>query len=176
MTHRRSLVLALALALSGAFVFPARADEPHQPAAQNDEYAADLQGYVPGASRLEGRLMAPCCWTQTIDIHDSEIALSMRHELRRRLRNGESPDTIEASFVDRYGARVLAVPNDSKLKAVAVGLSILMAVAGIAAVRMVGRWRKRRELEPAAPGAAAGAPRDQWDERLDAELKGLDDA
>ena len=27
---------------------------------------------APGEARLEARLMAPCCWTQTLDMHESE--------------------------------------------------------------------------------------------------------
>jgi cytochrome c-type biogenesis protein CcmH len=169
----RWLAFALALAFGVLCLPRARADEPHEPAVK-DEYAADLQGFVPGASRLEGRLMAPCCWTQTIDIHDSEVAISMRHELRRRLRNGESPDAIEASFVQRYGPKILAVPPGSPLKTVAVGLSLLMGAAGVAAAMMLGRWRKHREALPAT--ASPVTKRDQWDDRLDAELKSLDDA
>src|ERR1700743_1304827 len=88
------LTLPISLSLSGT----ARADTPKEAVAPEDDFADDIQGNVPGASAIEGRLMAPCCWTQTIDIHDSEIALSMRHEIRRRLRNGESADAIEASF------------------------------------------------------------------------------
>ncbi|HEX3774097.1 MAG TPA: cytochrome c-type biogenesis protein CcmH [Polyangiaceae bacterium] len=140
---------------------------------QND-FGADIQGDVPGASALEGRLMAPCCWTQTIDIHDSEIALSMRHEVRRRLRNGESAEAIQASFVQRYGPKILAVQPNSPLKGVFVGLSVVMAGAGVASVLMIGRWRKRStSTEP--PETKRSEARDQWDDKLDAELKDLDD-
>src|SRR5450432_1715942 len=100
--------LASALGVFLALGAAARAAAPNEVAPQ-DDYGADIQGDVPGASAIEGRLMAPCCWTQTIDIHDSEIALSMRHEIRRRLRNGESADAIQASFVERYGPKIMAV-------------------------------------------------------------------
>ena len=121
--------------------------------------------------------MAPCCWTQTIDIHDSEIALSMRHEIRRRLRNGESSEAIQASFVERYGPKILAVQPNSQLKNVFIGLSVVMGGAGIAAAMMIGRWRKQSGSAKAGPGAKnadSDPARDQWDEKLDAELKGLD--
>jgi cytochrome c-type biogenesis protein CcmH len=163
-----ALGFAAALALPGA----AHADAPKEVAPEND-FGADIQGDVPGASAIEGRLMAPCCWTQTIDIHDSEISLSMRHEIRRRLRNGESPEAIQASFVQRYGPKILAVQPNSPLKGVFIGLSLVIGGAGVASVLMIGRWRKRSAS--AAPETKPSEARDQWDDKLDAELRELDD-
>jgi len=118
--------------------------------------------------------MAPCCWMQTIDIHDSPISLSMRHEIRRRLRNGESSEAIQASFVERYGPKIMAVQESSQLKNVFIGLSVVMGGAGVAAAMMIGRWRKHSGPKEAPKKDGSEAPRDQWDEKLDAELKDLD--
>jgi len=118
--------------------------------------------------------MAPCCWMQTIDIHDSPISLSMRHEIRRRLRNGESSEAIQASFVERYGPKIMAVQESSQLKNVFIGLSVVMGGAGVAAAMMIGRWRKHSGPKQASKKDGSAAPRDQWDEKLDAELKDLD--
>jgi cytochrome c-type biogenesis protein CcmH len=164
--------LALALALSVSWASSALADGP-EPVLPQDDFGEDIQGNVPGASAIEGRLMAPCCWTQTIDIHDSEISISMRHEIRRRLRNGESAEAIQASFVQRYGPKILAVQANSPLKGVFIGLSIVMGGAGIASALMIGRWRKQSKGPKAE--LPTGDGRDKWDEKLDAELRDLDD-
>jgi cytochrome c-type biogenesis protein CcmH len=166
--------LVVALALAGSLAGVALADAPKEAVAPQDDYGEDIQGDVPGASAIEGRLMAPCCWTQTIDIHDSEIALSMKHEIRRRLRNGESADAIQASFVQRYGPKILAVQPNSPLKGVFIGLSIVMGGAGVASALMIGRWRKRSPSGE-APETKRSEARDKWDEKLDAELHDLDD-
>ena len=162
-----ALILTLGLSIPGL----ALAHSPH--VAPQDDYGDDIQGNVPGASAIEGRLMAPCCWTQTIDIHDSEISLSMKHEIRRRLRNGESAEAIQASFVDRYGPKIMAVQSNSQLKNVFIGLSVVMGGAGVAAAMMIGRWRKQSSPASATNGNSESAP-DKWDEKLDAELKELD--
>jgi len=167
-----ALTLLASLSFSGAAF--AHGPSPVGSVAPEDDYAEDIQGNVPGASAIEGRLMAPCCWTQTIDIHDSPIALSMRHEIRRRLRNGEAPEAIQASFVDRYGSKIMAVQESSQLKNVFIGLSVIMGGAGIAAAMMIGRWRKQSASKDAAAKATPEPTRDQWDEKLDAELKELD--
>lgn len=184
-THRHAPALIIALALGlGLSLFGsgmARADDPKPvapvasvaPVAPEDDYAEDIQGNVPGASAIEGRLMAPCCWTQTIDIHDSEIALSMRHEIRRRLRNGESADAIQASFVERYGPKIMAVQPNSQLKNVFIGLSVVMGGAGIAAAMMLGRWRKQTK-KAQTPDTRHSDVRDKWDDELDKELEDLD--
>ena len=165
--------LAAALGVFLALPAAALAATPNEVAPQ-DDYGADIQGDVPGASAIEGRLMAPCCWTQTIDIHDSEISLSMRHEIRRRLRNGESADVIQASFVARYGPKILAVQPNSPLKGVFIGLSVVMGGAGIASALMIGRWRKQSKPTE-SPETKRSEARDQWDDKLDAELHDLDD-
>jgi len=161
------------------------ADAPPAPGAHHVPAASDEAGrfddYVPGANRLEGRIRAPCCWNQTIDIHGSEVAQALRREIRTRLRAGETPDTIEASIVARYGDRVLAVPPGSPLKKVAIALALLLAGAGFFAGRLVMRWRRgalRLPAESAASSQAAGkdaASRDALDERLEAELRALGD-
>jgi cytochrome c-type biogenesis protein CcmH len=166
------LILGVGLSFSG--VAFGHSPSPAGSVAPEDDYGEDIQGSVPGASAIEGRLMAPCCWTQTIDIHDSPMSLSMRHEIRRRLRNGESAEVIQASFVERYGAKIMAVQEGSHLKNVFIGLSVVMGGAGVAAAMMIGRWRKQSAAKDAPKKDATEPARDQWDEKLDAELKDLD--
>jgi cytochrome c-type biogenesis protein CcmH len=174
-----ALILGATLSLSAV----ALAHAPRAASADvapEDDYGEDIQGNVPGANAIEGRLMAPCCWTQTIDIHDSPVSLSMRHEIRRRLRNGESAEVIQASFVQRYGPKIMAVQEGSQLKNVFIGLSVVMGGAGVAAAMMIGRWRKQSltspspSLSPSNDTADSARARDKWDEKLDAELKDLD--
>lgn len=165
-----SLLLGAALALA---TVSAAADPGHAaPSEDAAKYAEELQGYVPGASALEGRIIAPCCWTQTIDIHGSEQSNDLRREIRKRLRAGEPPDAIEASFVARFGPKILAVPPGSPLKGFATLLVLGMAGAGVAGYLMLKRWRGRSLAAAGVPPAAKDA---QLDARLDDELRALDD-
>ena len=176
MAFLRRLVAVVVVAVPLLAAASASADAQHAPPAASAGPGDEFQGYVPGASALEGRIRAPCCWNQTIDIHGSEISNDLKREIRRRLRAGESADTIEASFVERYGPRILAVPPGSPLKNVAAVLAVAMAGAGVLGFRMLRRWRKpdapaakKTEAKPAGPGDR------QLDARLDAELRALDD-
>lgn len=167
-----SLFLAAALwVVPGAAV----ADGQHAEHVPASEAGEDLQEYVEGASRLEGRIIAPCCWNQTIDIHGSEPSYQLRREIRRRLKAGESADTIEASLVQRYGAKILAVPDASPLSSLATLLAVGFGGAGVAAYFMLKRWTRAGAASTKASkkaDAAGGAEpkRDALDERLDREL------
>jgi cytochrome c-type biogenesis protein CcmH len=174
MPSRRSTLLTALAVLTLPTAASASADpaQPeHVPASETGE---DLQSYVEGASRLEGRIIAPCCWNQTIDIHGSEPSYQLRREIRRRLKAGESAEAIEASFVKRYGSRILAVPDTSPLGSLATLLAVGFGGVGVAGYFMLRRWSRVGKL-PAGqkkPGEAAEAPpkRDAMDERLDREL------
>lgn len=127
---------------------------------------------IAGAERLEGRLLAPCCWNQTLDTHGSEIAYALRREIRTRLKAGETPEQVEADLIERYGSRLRAVPDRVPLAGAALFGWAGMGLAGVGLAVLLVRWRRARSLS--APAAPAAAGRDALDERLDAELRRLD--
>ena len=137
---------------------------------------------VPGERAIQGRLIAPCCWNQTLDSHESPLADQLRAEIRTRLRGGESAATIEADIVSRYGERVRAVPHNHDTRG---NVPLMVAVAMFASVVLLGRlamsWVRRGNAPPAeapapALSAAEARTRDDYDARVDDELARLDDA
>jgi cytochrome c-type biogenesis protein CcmH len=164
--------LSLAAVLAAA---PAFADGEHgagDPAAGE----LDFNKYVPGAAALEGRIIAPCCWNQTIDIHGSPSSTDLRREIRDRLTNGESADAIERSLVERYGPKILATPQGSRLGKTGVLLAMILGAAGVGAVVLLRRWQRRSdEAQPEGDAKPNGSGRrDALDDRLDAELSRLE--
>ena len=150
--------------------------------AENAAPVVDIGEKVPGAERLEGRLLAPCCWAQTLDIHGSEIATALRREIRVRLKAGESADKIEASLVARYGERIRAVPDRVPLNAMG-GLGWLAVATAAGVIGMVlWRWRKRGAADARSLGMRDSAAKsdatstEASDERLDLELHRLDES
>ena len=145
----------------------------HGASAGHPDTAADDGAFVQGEKSVEARVLAPCCWNQTLDVHESDLARELRREIRARLRAGETVDGIEASFVERYGERVRAAPADERVGALlGVGVLAMAVVAGLVL---------RRSFASMGAGAGTGArvgagpvvttTRDEWDERLDEELQ-----
>lgn len=169
-----SLVLCLGIFSVPSAVF---ADQVHAPPAASAGTFEDVEG----ARALEGHIRAPCCWTQTIDVHGSEVSNELRREIRTRLKAGESADAIQKDFVARYGERILAVPPGNPLADVATVVSLGFLAAGVGGVFMLLRWRRRgREAEEKAAknkkskkADADTAARDKLDDQIDAELEKL---
>lgn len=163
---------ALLIAVSASPV--ARAAETHAPPVTSAGANDELRKFVPGAKALEGKILAPCCWNQTVDIHGSEISNAIRREIRTRLVAGESADAITASFVDRYGQKILAMPADSQLPNIALTALVVIGAVGVAGVFMLKRWRAVGSVRK-TPKVREEAANERLDARLDAELKALDD-
>jgi cytochrome c-type biogenesis protein CcmH len=158
------LAAALVLVASG------RADASDA-GARAQSAASALGSAAPNEAIVEGRLLAPCCYTQTLDVHESPMATELRLEVRTRLAAGESPEAVEDDFAARYGEQVRAVPRgrDPRGSMFLSATGVLVA-AGIGLGLLVRRWRRT----PLDAPRAVPEPRDAFDERIDAELRELD--
>lgn len=127
------------------------------------------------ARAIEGRLLAPCCWTQTLDTHESELATALREEIGTRVARGERADAIEDALAERYGERIRAVPRGRDPRAhVVVLVAFAMAAALVALAHRVRRW-STPSPHTADVTRSDARPRDDDDRRLDDELARLDD-
>ncbi|MGA2449155.1 MAG: cytochrome c-type biogenesis protein CcmH [Polyangiaceae bacterium] len=129
-------------------------------------------GTAIGAKGLEARLLAPCCYGGTLDVHDSELAHDLRKEIEDRIARGESADVIEADFVTRFGPRVRALPTEGALTT-----SFLVVFAAIIAAAGILFWRIRaraRAASLAQPDPSRLEARDAFDDELDEELADRD--
>lgn len=129
--------------------------------------------HVDGEVALEQRIMAPCCWVQTLDVHDSPIAKELRAEIHTRLSRGESSSAIEADLVQRYGTRIVAMPASNPLAKLAAVVVAVVLAAGFLVARALRRWTRRdqSEVRSAQQKAPATSGPDEWDARLDEELR-----
>ena len=165
--------LWIALGLSLAVSVPGAASAEDHTTAHLDSLQA-----APGEKELLGRLVAPCCWNQTLDIHGGAAPDALRAEIRERLKLGESPSAIEADMVARYGERVRAQSSSAALGAASLVLIALTLVVGLGVGLRVRRWlrtsaRNAARVQPVA--TEGGAPLlDPLDARLDDELRALD--
>jgi len=136
--------------------------------------SAKAEPLAPGEAALDGRLIAPCCWNQTLDIHESEIASSLRAEVHARLVAGESSTAIEDDLARRFGERIRAVPRGRDARGdLSIGLGIAGLLAAGVLVQMVRGWARR--MPPPLVPASTAVVNTEEDERLDEELRALDD-
>jgi cytochrome c-type biogenesis protein CcmH len=132
-----------------------------------------------GEVTLERRLFAPCCWNQTLDVHESDLAASLRREIRARLNAGEQQSAIEDDLAARYGERIRAVErgrDPGGAMPFLVGFVALCAATGL--VALLRRWRRAGNAARSSEGARASEPDvvgGAEDIRLDAELRALDE-
>ena len=61
--------------------------------------------------RIQDRFLAPCCWQQSVAVHDSDIAKQMRVEIASMVATGKSEEQIVDVYVARYGERILREPR-----------------------------------------------------------------
>jgi len=124
------------------------------------------------ATEIEQRLLAPCCWTQTLDVHESELSTALRIEIRTRLTQGEAPASIEDELALRFGERIRAVPRGNDVRAaVPIVIGTGMVLSLFALLVFVRRGRRlsleelRRELLRDEPTL------DEYDRELERALR-----
>jgi cytochrome c-type biogenesis protein CcmF len=165
-----SVIFGLLLALSPARAFGQGSSSLH---------AGTVEMNDPIERELFPRLLCQCggCARLPLSGCVCNEAEETRAEIRARLRAGVSPEVIMADYVTAHGAGSLTVPpNQGALRAIYIVPGVL-SVAGLGLVfSVVRRWKRRGDAAapaPAKPGASP-APPDEYDAKLDEELKKLD--
>ncbi|MEO8663676.1 MAG: cytochrome c-type biogenesis protein CcmH, partial [Bryobacteraceae bacterium] len=91
--QRRVLVLSLltAGAVPCLFASPAKGD--------------------PRLERLFAKFLSPCCWSESLMIHNSPKADELRREIQSMISASWSDDDIKRDLIARYSTRILVVPE-----------------------------------------------------------------
>lgn len=61
--------------------------------------------------RLEDSLLAPCCYSQAVGQHMSDVAVQMRREITAMVLAGKNESEVIAHYKAVYGERILIVPD-----------------------------------------------------------------
>jgi cytochrome c-type biogenesis protein CcmH len=64
--------------------------------------------------RLQKSLLAPCCWSEAVATHRSEVSLTMRAEIARMVAEGKTDNQILDHYKQQYGVRILVEPEGSQ--------------------------------------------------------------
>lgn len=136
--------------------------------------AASAQSLDQKAKELEGKLIAPCCWSQPVSQHYSQAADEIRAGIRQMLSEGKTSQQILDYYVSVYGERILASPRARGFNLMAYVLPYLSLALGMLAVIVV--LKKLRTRMPAAETSAAQTvqPDSRYSARLEQELRDLE--
>jgi cytochrome c-type biogenesis protein CcmH len=153
------------------FFFPVAAQEPAttpEPGAVVDTSAISDDA----VNTVAENLYCPVCENIPLDTCPTQACIQWREEIRIQLAEGQSQQQIINNFVNRYGDRVVGVPEDPLLR----GLSLITPWVIGAGVLVGGlwvliRWRRGQRSAPAASGGSASADEDaHYRARLEADL------
>lgn len=125
------------------------------------------------ARRLEAKLIAPCCWSQQVSVHQSPAADEIKRDVRVRLARGETEAQILNDYVVQFGERILAEPPARGFNRFLYVMPPVFLIGGAGlVVLLVRRFSRRASVEPEPQPVARtdGA----YEERLNDELRDLD--
>lgn len=126
------------------------------------------------ARALERVLIAPCCFTQPVSIHQSPAAAEVRRDVRLRLTAGQTRQQILEAYVAQYGNRILSEPPATGFNMTLYVLPVLMLLASAALVAAVIRRYTRGQPALAGGSLPPDTTSDADQARLDDELRDLD--
>jgi cytochrome c-type biogenesis protein CcmH len=121
-------------------------------------------------NRVAKQMYCPVCENIPLDVCPTEACRQWRQTIREKLALGWDERQVKEYFVTQYGERVLAEPT-------ARGLTVLVWVLPPLAVAVGGffLWRflraNTRAAAPAVAAPAEEAPKDDYQARLEAELR-----
>lgn len=124
------------------------------------------------AQRLEGMLMAPCCFANTVAEHRSPLSDQIRQEVRGLVASGATETEVLDLFVDKYGERILAAPKPQGFNLIAYTLPGLGLAVGLTAIGFV--LRRRRSIVEPSVGLPEGTNADHIKARFEDELAHFD--
>ncbi len=166
---RQAYLTAALLGMLAATTWAQPATLANQPAKPGDSLRVVADQEV---KQIASKLMAPCCWSQTADVHQSEAADQIQAQIRTALQQGYTEKEIVAGFVAAYGERILATPEAS-------GFNLMVWILPILALPVGGwiLWRYLRRVQPVAVTAAAARPApadNSYEARFERELAEFD--
>lgn len=125
------------------------------------------------ASSIDGKLISPCCWTQTVALHESQKAEEIKMQVRLQISQGKGESEIIDGFVSQYGEQILASPRASGFNWLAYLIPFAVLAVGLGGIAvLVGRWRGgHAQVAPVPVSSHRTLPRDEAADELNRRLE-----
>ena len=152
---RHSVLGTLLLLL---FALPTLAQDPPRPITQDD------------VNDVAERMYCPVCENIPLDDCGTATCVEWKNEIAVMLENGFTSDQIVTDFVNRYGEKVVGVPQDPLLRTLSLVLpAIGLLLASIAAALTVTNWNKSKNTPTETPTVAASD--DRYRQQFEQDVK-----
>jgi cytochrome c-type biogenesis protein CcmH len=123
-------------------------------------------------SRVAEKMYCPVCENIPLDDCGTATCVAWKNEIALMLASGMSADAIINDFVARYGEKVVGVPQDPLLRALAWVVPVLAVVVAVfAALRLIRRWQQPAETAVAAGSGVSPLADATYRERLEKDLR-----
>jgi c-type cytochrome biogenesis protein CcmF len=142
------------------------------------QHAGSVQMDNPKEKAVFGALRCMCgtCPRELLSTCACSTADQTREQLRTRLARGDSPQQIIDDYVNEYGTASLAIPPDKgAMRAIYAAPLLAIVGGGFGLVLLLRRWRANAKSASPRPDDDKEGSRDDYDDRIDADLKELDD-
>jgi cytochrome c-type biogenesis protein CcmF len=141
-------------------------------------HAGTVEMNNPTERLIFGRLRCQCGGCPRLPLSGCicGTAETARARIRDQLARGDSPETITANYVAEFGTASLTVPPNQGALRLIYAVPIAASLGGLGVVLVAVRRWKRRGDTAAGPANRPPGPveRDEYDAKLDEELKKLD--
>ncbi len=181
MTRFRKLIYAAGFAFAGATTFFG-ANSSGQEIGQGMVRTGTVGIENETERKLFWSLICTCgCPRETLGTCTCGWAHERRNELRTMIADGMSVEAIQDAYSKRFGSQALAVPPSTGSNRLLYVLPLVVIVAGAGLVISVLRsWSRKGNSEPNVQPTKEGGPttkpsRDEYDEKLDEELRRMDE-
>jgi cytochrome c-type biogenesis protein CcmH/NrfF len=99
-------------------------------------------------TQLENALLAPCCYSEPVARHNSEIAVKMRAEITTWVSEGKSDREILDTYKKLYGLRVLTEPEGATWWWSNIVPWAVLLAGTLTAVQILRKWRRSPRPSP----------------------------
>jgi cytochrome c-type biogenesis protein CcmH len=117
------------------------------------------------AQRIDGMLIAPCCFANTVAEHRSPISDEIRDHIRVAVASGAAENEILNAFVGKYGERILAAPKPQGFNLLAYVLPAVVLAVGLLLIAFTLHRHRPQRVEPNT------VPPEQFPEQLKARFE-----
>jgi len=98
---------------------------------------------------VTSRVLAPCCWSQPVQFHQSDAATRVRAEVAGYVGQGFGQQEILDRLAAEYGERILGEPRGARAT-IALATPLIILAIGLAITIFAISRLARRQLQPLA--------------------------